>query len=244
MGSSATTSTGSTRRNLVKGAAWSVPLMAVGAPAAHAGISQCEVTGSIQVGPKEFVDVRAICEEDSQELEPETIMANYGRGYLPRYLEICNCTNSDKWYRWQELDTLSSFQIEVDGVHNDQNGPGQGWRPSFQLPAYSDTGGCKKFNLTYRTSRNRPYSSLVNSLPPSNDRDAVNISFVLESGPSSTGPWTHETSLTITGGATWRIVQNRIDFDCHGWWGRSSAASATEGAAGETKSAPSGGSGD
>ena len=199
-----------TRRNVVKGAAWSVPLMAVGAPAAHAGISQCTVTGSIQVGPKQYVDVRAICSSQSQTLNPTTIRANYGRAYLPTYLEICNCENTNQWYRWQETDDLSNFQIEVDGLHNDQNGPGQGWRPSFQLPKYGDVGGCKRFNLTYRTSASRPYSSNQNSVP--SNGASVNIQFVLQKGPSATGPWTPVTTINVTGGSTWRTVRN------NDWW--------------------------
>lgn len=200
-----------TRRTVVKGAAWSVPIMAVGAPAAHAGVSQCEVEGSIQVGPMEFVDVRAVCRGQSQTINPTTIYANYGRAYLPTYLEICNCENTDQWYRWQETDDRSSFQIEVDGVHNDQNGPGQGWRPSFQLPKYGDVGGCKRFNLTYRTSASRPYSSNQSSVP--GNAQSVDIDFVLEKGPSATGPWTPVTSINVTGGATWRTVGSG------GWWG-------------------------
>lgn len=213
MGTTSEVHSRQTRRNVVKGAAWSVPLMAVGAPAAHAGISQCQVKGSIQVGPKEFVDVRAVCRSQSQTINPTTINANYGRAYLPRYLEICNCENTNQWYRWQETDDRSSFQIEVDGLHNDQNGPGEGWRPSFQLPKYGDVGGCKRFNLTYRTSETRPYSSSQNSVP--SEAQSVNIKFVLEKGPSSTGPWTPVTTINVGGGAVWRTIREWSPWN--GW---------------------------
>ncbi|MBK6441239.1 MAG: hypothetical protein IPF90_03625 [Actinomycetales bacterium] len=49
-----------TRRAVVAGAAWAVPLVAVGAPAAMAGVSKCLVTGSIQVGPNVPTTIRAI----------------------------------------------------------------------------------------------------------------------------------------------------------------------------------------
>lgn len=205
-----------TRRNVVKGAAWSVPLMAVGAPAAHAGISQCTVKGSIQVGPKGYVDVRAVCSSQSQTLNPTTIYAKYGRAYLPSYLEICNCENTNQYYRWRETDELSNFQIEVDGLHNDQNGPGQGWRPSFQLPKYGDEGGCKRFNLTYRTSASRPYSSNQNSVP--SNGASVNIQFVLQKGTSDTGPWTDVTTINVTGGSTWRTLPDVRVWDRRWVW--------------------------
>lgn len=197
----------STRRTLVKGAAWSVPVMAVSAPAAHAGISKCQVEGSIQAGPKVYNNVRAICEDQSQWLNPTTIYQNYGRAYAPAYLEICNCTNSNRWYRWQETDTLGLFQIEVDGVHVDQNSPDAGWRTPFQLPPVGEEGGCKRFNLTYRTADSRPYSANTNSLPPSDSRHDFTINFVLQSRVGTSGPWTTETTVPVTGNAAWRTVR-------------------------------------
>mgnify|MGYP003473105226 CR=1 FL=1 len=80
---------------MVRGAAWSVPLVTVAAPAAYAGPSQCTVVGSVQVGPLVPMTVRAICTAQSQFLNPGTLMANYASGSLPAYLEICNCQNAD-----------------------------------------------------------------------------------------------------------------------------------------------------
>lgn len=193
------------RRTLVRGAAWSVPVMAVSAPAAYAGPSQCQVVGSVQLGPRVYVDVRAVCVSTAQSpSNATTIRQRYGRGYLPAYLEICNCTNTTQWSRWQETDTLSNFQIEVDGVHNDQNGPGGGFRPPFQLPRVGDQGGCKRFNLTYRTSATRPYSPSQTSVPA--NAAAENITYVLQTAPSQTGPWTTTQTFNFTGGAVWRTV--------------------------------------
>jgi hypothetical protein len=143
------------RRTIIKGAAWSVPVLMVGAPAAHAGISQCLVNESLTIAPNRTLSVRAICTAQSQSLTPTTINGNYATGNLPPFIEVCNCQNDDAWYVWQETDTLSSFQIEVDGVHIDQNSPNQGWREPFFLRGFGQTGGCRRFNLTYRTSVSR-----------------------------------------------------------------------------------------
>lgn len=143
------------RRTIIKGAAWSVPVLMVGAPAAHAGISQCLVGESLTVAPNTTMPVRAICTAQSQDLNPVTINASYGSGSLPPFIEVCNCQNDDAWYVWQETDTLSLFQIEVDGVHIDQNSPNQGWREPFFLPGFGQTGGCRRFQLTYRTADSR-----------------------------------------------------------------------------------------
>lgn len=178
-----------TRRAVVAGAAWAVPLVAVGAPAAMAGVSKCQVTGSIQVGPNVPTTIRAICTSQSQWLHPGTIKADYASGSLPAYLEICNCQNADSWYRWQETDTVDNFQIEVDGVHVDQNSSAAGWRASFFLPGFGEAGGCKKFALSYRTSVARAVT------PPT----PVSITFRLQSGPTSTGPWTLVTTITVSG---------------------------------------------
>ena len=176
-------------RRVVVGAAWAVPLVAVGAPAAMAGVSQCLVTGSIQAAPNVPTTIRAICTSQSQWLHPGTIKADYASGSLPSYLEICNCQNSDSWFHWRETDTVSNFQIEVDGVHVDQNSSADGWRASFFLPGFGETGGCKRFGLTYRTSVARSVS------PPT----AISITFELESGPSSTGPWTDVATIPVNG---------------------------------------------
>ena len=180
-----------TRRTMVRGAAWSVPLVTVAAPAAYAGPSQCTVVDSVQVGPLVPMTVRAICTAQSQFLNPGTLMANYASGSLPAYLEICNCQNADAWYRWQEVDDLSEFQIEVDGVHIDQNSPAAGWRSPFFLPGFGQTGGCKRFALTYRTSLPRPTTATF-----------VTITFTLQTATSSTGPWTTLTTAAVTGSIT------------------------------------------
>src|SRR5829696_2776210 len=126
---------GQSRRTVVRGAAWAVPVLAMGAPAAHAGISQCSVTGSIQIGPNVYSNVDAVCQANAQSpsLGVPRIRTGYGRAFLPVYIEICNCTVDPSWYRFREVDTLGNFQIEVAGRHNDQNGSGAGYRPGFKL---------------------------------------------------------------------------------------------------------------
>lgn len=231
----------STRRTIVKGVAWTAPVMAVSAPAAHAGISKCQVEGSIQLGPNEYVGIRAVCLSQSQLANPPSIVTNYGRGFLPTYLEICNCTNTNLFYRWRETDSLSEFQIEVDGVHNDQDGPGQGFRPVFQLPRYGDEGGCKRFALTYRTAANRPYSANQNSVP--SNAATVNINFILQSGPSASGPWTQIASFSYTGGRVWRTRGTEPNFNSCAVQAAAARTAAPEGGSTES-AAPSSGSED
>ncbi len=176
------------RRTIAKGAAWSVPVVALTAPAAMAGVSLCQVRGSIQVGPNVTTNVRAICTSQSQWLHPGTIYQNYATAQLPQYLEICNCQNADAWYRWREVDDVSEFQIEVDGVHVDQNSSAAGWRSSFFLPGFGDQGGCKRFTLTYRTSVSRSTNTI-----------SVPIDFTLQTGPSANGPWTTLSTIHVNG---------------------------------------------
>jgi len=161
--------------------------------------------------------VRAICTQQSQWLHPGTLNATYASGQLPTYLEICNCQNADSWYRWQETDTLELFEIEVDGVHVDQNGAGQGWRAAFFLPGFGATGGCKRFALTYRTATAR-----------SDTATPVTITFTLQSGPSSNGPWTTVAGTPITVNGTVQHVAGQT-------------ANFTSCSAGGTQLAPNGG---
>ena len=197
------------RRTVALGMAWSVPTVAFAAPAAHAGVSTCEVYGSIQLAPNTTMNVRAICEDQSQWLNPGTIYQNYATSSLPPYLEICNCQDEPGWYRWRETDTLDEFQIEVDGVHIDQNSPAAGWRSPIYLEGFGAAGGCKRFQLTYRTSKARSKT----------DKTDVTIYFTLQKGPSASGPWTDVVQLSRSG---W-IRRNdgsgpsNVDFDsCSG----------------------------
>lgn len=182
--------------------AWIAPSMMLAAPAAHAGISQCTVSGSIQAGPIVINTMRAICTAQSQWLHPGTLLADYGVALLPAYLEICNCQQQAAWYRWRETDTLSEFQIEVDGVHVDQNSSAAGWRSSFWLPSFGNAGGCKRFALTYRTSVPRPTTSTD-----------VTITFELQRSTSSaTGPWTNVTTISVSGSIR-RTTSATVNFD-------------------------------
>ncbi len=179
------------RRTLVRGAAWTVPVAVATAPAARAGISQCSVGSSITVGPLETLTFRAICTADQTQslaVNAPAIYTDYGTARLPSYLEICNCQNAAAWYRWQEQDTVSNFQIEVDGVHIDQNGPLQGWRPAFFLAGFGQTGGCQRFGLAYRTS-----------VPRGTTPIPITLNFQLETGPTSTGPWTPLATPSVAG---------------------------------------------
>lgn len=146
----------------MQGAAWSVPIIAVGAPAAYAGPSQCQVGESYTLGPLVQQPIRAVCSARSQwpvVTDDQAINLNYGTAYLPAYLQICNCQQDPGWYRWREVDTRSNFQIEVDGVHNDQNSSTGGWRPAFWLESFGEEGGCRQFALTYRASASIPRSA-------------------------------------------------------------------------------------
>lgn len=212
------------RRTLAIGAAWTIPAVTVAAPVAYAGVSSCQVSGSVQPGPNVNNVMRAICTAQSQWLHPGTIEANYGIAQLPSYLQICNCQNADSWYRWQEVDTLSEFQIEVDGVHVDQNSSAQGWRASFFLPGFGQTGGCKQFALTYRTSVARPTTAT-----------AVSVTFTLQQGSSATGPWSNVTTITVNG-SVWRTTSNTVNFGvCSGGGtaNRTASAAETEGGGGD-----------
>lgn len=189
------------RRTVALGAAWAVPTVALAAPAAVAGVSTCQVQGSIQLAPNQTMSYRAICSEQSQWLKPGTIKQDYGTGQLPPYLEICNCQNQDAWYRWRETDTLSEFQIEVDGVHVDQNSSAEGWRSSFFLPGFGQTGGCKRFNLSYRTSAARGTSNTNFS-----------ITFTLQSAPSANGPWSNVTTISRNVSVKRNSDSRNVDF--------------------------------
>jgi hypothetical protein len=211
-----------TRRTIVKGAAWSVPVLAVGTPAAHAGISQCTVTGSVTLGPTGRVRLDAVCRDLSQSgaFAVPRIRNNYGLVWLPPYIEICNCTSDPAWYRFRETDSLDNFQIEVNGQHNDQNGPGAGYRDPFKLAAVGDAGGCQRFSLTYRTSDPRPFSDVANGIPPSGSRDAVTVNLILQRHPSTAavapGPndpgWALNTDLPFDG-FVWRTTTPEPNFD-------------------------------
>ena len=172
---------------MLAAAGWALPVAAVAAPVAYAGASMCTVVGSIQIGPTITVPIRAICTAQSQWMNPGTLQANFGEGRLPGSIQICNCGVAPTWYRWQETDTLSEFQIEVDGAHVDQNSAAAGWRAPFQL-GFSGVGECKSFALTYRTSVDRPTTWT-----------SVTIDFRLQSASSAAGPWSDVTGF---GGAT------------------------------------------
>ena len=191
------------RRTVALGAAWAVPAVALAAPAAHAGVSTCEVQGSIQLAPNTTLNVRAICGAQSQWLHPGTIYENYATSSLPPYLEICNCQNENAYYRWRETDTLDDFQIEVDGVHIDQFSPAAGWRAPFYLEGFGGAGGCKRFNLTYRTSKSRSKDSKTN----------VTISFTLQKATSMAGPWTDLVTISRAGWIQRNPGASGVDFD-------------------------------
>lgn len=195
----------------------------MGTPAAMAGISQCTVDdGSLTLGPKVINNLRAVCSSQSQlPTGATTIVQNYGKVYGPAYLEICNCTTTTKWYRWRETDSLSNFQIEIDGAHNDQNSSTQGYRPAIKLqPVNSVEGACQRFTITYRTSASRPFSANTTSVPSnSGSRADFTIDFVLQvnsstsANPPTTG-WSNVPggTFTVTGLSTWRTVRTDPDF--------------------------------
>lgn len=188
------------RRTLVRGAAWTVPVVAVAATAPAFAASRCSVSGGITVGPNMTTTYRAICSSQSQQTSPTTIKQVYGDGQLPQYIDICTCDQITGWYRWRETDTLSNFQIEVDGLHADQNGPSQGYRPAVFLNVSPDgLGACKRFALTYRTSAERS----------KDNRQNFSITWTLErSTGNQDGPWvqvdqfTRQVSIIRTTGTT------------------------------------------
>ena len=210
------------RRTLVSGAAWSAPIIVMGTPAAMAGVSQCTVDdGSLTLGPNVINNLRAVCSSQSQlPTGATTIVQNYGKVYGPAYLEICNCTTTTKWYRWRETDSLSNFQIEIDGVHNDQNSNTQGYRPAIKLnPVNSVQGACQRFTITYRTSTARPYSANTTSVPGTGSRADFTIAFVLQVNNSTsdnppTNGWSNVPggTFTVTGLSTWRTVTTNPNF--------------------------------
>ncbi|GAB3751890.1 hypothetical protein GCM10027599_11270 [Yimella radicis] len=245
------------RRTLVSGAAWSAPIIVMGTPAAMAGISQCTVDdGSLTLGPKVINNLRAVCSSQSQlPTGATTIVENYGKVYGPAYLEICNCTTTTKWYRWRETDSLSNFQIEIDGVHNDQNSSTQGYRPAIKLqPVNSVEGACQRFNITYRTSAGRRYSTNTTSVPGSSFRNDFTIAFVLQVNNSTsenapTSGWSNVPggTFTATGLSTWRTVSNPDFTSCQSQGvapaqakGADAATDSTDGNSPETPAAPTG----
>ncbi len=184
-----------TRRNVVRGAAWTVPVIAVVAPVPAFAASRCGVTGGITIGPNVATTYRAVCSSQAQQPNPASIKAVYGTGQLPQYLQMCTCDSIKGWYRWRETDTLSSFQIEVDGVHVDQDGPSAGYRPPVYLDVNAQgVGECKTFALTYRTSTGRSRTQNAN----------FSITWTLQRSTSGYGPGTNP--VTVAAGA-WTNVQ-------------------------------------
>ncbi|PKH37908.1 hypothetical protein SAMN05192575_101981 [Nocardioides alpinus] len=176
------------RRTLVRGAAWAVPVISVAATVPAFAASRCSVNGGITVGPNTTTGYRAICSSQAQQSTPTTIKQVYGNGELPQYIDICTCDQITGWYRWRETDTLSGFQIEVDGLHVDQFGANQGYRPAVFLDVNPDgTGGCKRFALSYRTSTERSRTN----------RQNFSITWTLErSTGGQDGPWVQVDQFT------------------------------------------------
>lgn len=227
---------GQTRRTIVKGAAWSVPAVLVAAPAAHAGISQCQVTGSLQIATNAILPLDAVCTTYSQsgDLGVPRVRSGYGKVFLPPFIEICNCTADPAWYRFREVDTLDNFQIEVDGRHNDQNSSTAGYRPPFKLKPVGESGGCQRFALTYRTSRPRPLYTGSGVPSSSSNYHDVQITIRLQRNPStSTTPPGQNASgwsdvpggVFVVNGRVWRSTSPEVDF------GRCQSQPATSGAA-------------
>lgn len=169
------------RRTVVRGIAWTTPVIAASTAAPAFAASRCAVAGGITVGPNVTTSYRAICSSQSQQTNPTTIKQVYGTGQLPQYIDICTCDQITGWYRWRETDTLSNFQIEVDGLHADQNGPSRGYRPAVFLDIKDPVlGACRRFALTYRTSAQRSRTQNTN----------FSITWTLErSLGGKNGPW-------------------------------------------------------
>lgn len=214
---------GVSRRKVVAGSLWTVPTIVAAAPAASAGISLCTVNAGINVGPLRTSRMRAICSANSQTPGGgPTIWCDYGYVWGPQYLEICNCTNDAAWYSWRETDEVSNFQIEVNGVQDDENGPGRGWRPPFKLNPVGQSGGCQQFNLTYRTSATRPYNpSTTNPTTGSWTSNTLHITLYRNpstsaSTPAYPGPnadgtgsgWSIVTTVNVSGLKIWRSARN------------------------------------
>lgn len=186
-----------TRRNVVRGASWTVPVIAAAAPVPAFAASRCGVTGGITVGPNVTTSYRAVCSSQAQQANPSTIKTVYGTGQLPQYLQLCTCDSIKGWYRWRETDTLSSFQIEVDGVHVDQNGVNAGYRPPVYLDVNaSGTGECKTFALTYRTSAERPKSTTNFSITWTLQRSTSGYGPVTSPGTVAAGAWVDVQTFT------------------------------------------------
>jgi len=184
-----------TRRHVVRGAAWTVPVIVAVAPVPAFAVSRCGVTGGITVGPNVTTSYRAVCSSQSQQASPPTITTVYGTGQLPQFLQLCTCDSIKGWYRWRETDTLSNFQIEVDGVHVDQDGPNAGYRPPVYLDVNAQgLGECKTFPLTYRTSAQRSRTQTT----------SFQITWTLQRSTAGYGPGTSQ--ATVAAGA-WTNVQ-------------------------------------
>lgn len=230
------------RRTLVKGAAWSVPVMAVAAAPAYAGVSLCTVNdGAIQIDGFTRSTLTAVCTSNSQsgDLYVPRIHNNYGYVYGPTSITICNCKTDARWFRFRETDTLSNFQIEVDGRHNDQNSSTAGYRPAFRLaPVNSDTGSCQVFPLTYRTSATRPY---YNTTTAPNGADSANMLVELQvnnstsSTPPTTG-WTTLQTFNVQNMRVWRTTSTNVNFErCRNQGSGSRMAQTSDAAAEESE---------
>lgn len=171
------------RRTVAKGTAWAVPaVVAAGAaPAFAASPDQCGVTAGIVLAPNSRLGFRAICRTQSQDLRPTTIYTRYGEGDLPAKITICTCDGISGWYRWRETDTISEFQIEVDGDHVDQNSSAAGYRNPIYLDINDPAGACREFALTYRTSVARGTGWVTGSI-----RFELQLSTVGQNGPWTT----------------------------------------------------------
>jgi hypothetical protein len=203
---------------------WTAPIVgvAVAAPAFATSPATCGVTGGITVGPNVTTNYRAICEAQSQWVHPGTIKAVYGNGQLPQYIDLCTCDAISGWYRWRETDTLDNFQIEVDGIHSDQNGPNQGYRPPVLLNLASG-GACKRFVLTYRTSAYRSKTDAQN----------FSITWTLQrSTGDASGPWVQVQTFTRNVSIIRTVGTNNDDltnFDvCSGGGTQTRSAPTTE----------------
>lgn len=210
MGDTTTRAAGRTsRRTVVRGAAWSVPLLVVGAPAAQAAVSPCAVA-TVTTADVTFADLRATCRSRSQDRLAPTIYAGYGRVSLPPSVQVCACPGT-RWYRWAgATTTVADFQVEIAGEYlsaaRDQYGA------PFQLTG-AGTSVCRTFALTYRTSASRPYSTFQNAVPVFGNRTEIPLTLTLQQAPAQTGPWTTSATDTASGFA-WRDEDlfNTLDF--------------------------------
>ena len=191
------------RRTVAKGIAWATPTILVASqPAAWAGVSQCSVGYSVSFGPTADSTIRAVCYQQSQQSRPKSILEDYGVASMPTYLEICNCQNEPAYYRWRETDTMANFQIEVDGVHVDENSSASGYRAPFLLDSFGTTGGCKRYSLGYRTSHR--LSTAAENL-------TIRITLQRSTSGTADGPWTDVNSLAIPGTVR-RTTETPVEF--------------------------------